>query len=521
MLRIGEPIYRTVGGCVGGLKGGAVGQKCVKMRGIEKICGQERGVERSVVWRAAWCLLALGALQAGDRVQAGEQMSPGGRADRRAASSVDRSDLGGAASGDTAGMEDGTLGNTPGAVAHAAADSAAVTGELSVETVVEQVLARNRSLAEMRAAWLAASARYPQVTSLEDPMFGATVAPASIGSKEVDFGYRLEISQKLPWPGKLGLRGRAASAEAAAAYNDVEAMRLELVESAKEAYYEYYLVYRMLAVNDESVGLLEEIRNSAEGRLKAGQAPLQDVLQADVELGRQQERALTLERMRKVASARINTLMHLAPDQPLAAAPEQLETGGAPGDVGAMRTWAVARRPDLQALAARLAADRAALASACKEYYPDFDVMAAYDAFWQRPEQDLRPMLGVGVNLPIRKSRRRGAVEEAQARLAQRRAELERRVDQVNFEVQQAYEQVVESEQVVRLYGEKILPTARENVKSARSAYTAGQIPFLTLIEAQRSLVELSERYYQAVADALRRRAGLERVVGGLESASP
>src|SRR5712692_10264914 len=116
--------------------------------------------------------------------------------------------------------------------------------ELAVDAVIEQVVARNPSLAQMTAAWQAASARYPQVTSLDDPMFGATVAPASIGSDNVEFGYRLEVSQKLPFPGKLGLRGQSAQAEAAAASNEVDDMRLQLIESAKSSFYEYYLVTR-------------------------------------------------------------------------------------------------------------------------------------------------------------------------------------------------------------------------------------------------------------------------------------
>src|SRR5262249_13886436 len=77
--------------------------------------------------------------------------------------------------------------------------------ELNVEALIEQVLARNPSLSQMIAAWQAASARYPQVTSLEDPMFAATVGPGTIAPDEpgVEFAYRLEVSQKLPFPGKL------------------------------------------------------------------------------------------------------------------------------------------------------------------------------------------------------------------------------------------------------------------------------------------------------------------------------
>ena len=105
--------------------------------------------------------------------------------------------------------------------------------ELPVDGLVEQVLARNPSLSQMVAAWQAASARYPQVTSLDDPMFGTMLAPASFGSNNVEAGYRLEISQKYPFPGKLGLRGQGALAEASAAGHDVDDIRLQLIESAK------------------------------------------------------------------------------------------------------------------------------------------------------------------------------------------------------------------------------------------------------------------------------------------------
>jgi outer membrane protein TolC len=123
-----------------------------------------------------------------------------------------------------------------------------VARELSVQALVQQVLARNPSLAQMTAAWQAASARYPQVTSLDDPTFGTMVAPASIGSRDVEFGYRVEVSQRFPWPGKLALRGANAQAEAGAARYDIDDMRLQLVESAKDAFYGYFLVARALSV---------------------------------------------------------------------------------------------------------------------------------------------------------------------------------------------------------------------------------------------------------------------------------
>lgn len=382
---------------------------------------------------------------------------------------------------------------------------------------MREVLTRNPTVAQMAAAVDMAAARYPQVTSLDDPVFSSWVAPASLGSNKVNDAARFEVSQKLPFPGKRALRGEAAQAQATAAGYDLEDTKLQLVEMAKAAYADYAFAERALEVNADGQKLLAEFKQNAESRYKTGQTPQQDVLQAEVELGKQAEQKLARERARTVAVARLNTLMSLPPESPLPPPAKDAAPPAPLPEPKALRDLALSRRPDLSALAARISADAATLGVAEKEYYPDVEAMAAYDSFWQAADnqQRLRPQVGFRMNLPVRLDRRRGAVGEATAQLMQRRAELARQQNQVGFDVQQAYAQVRESEQGVRLYAEKILPAARENVKSAQAAYVTGKIPFLTLVEAQRSLVELRDRSYLAAADYERRRATLERVVGG------
>jgi outer membrane protein TolC len=368
----------------------------------------------------------------------------------------------------------------------------------------------------MAAAWHAVQARYPQVISLDDPMLAATLGPATYGSSTVNPAYRLEIAQKYPYPGKLRLRGESALAETGAARNEVEDTRLQLIESARSAFYEYYLVARALEVNDESLRLLRDFKNNARARYRTGGA-YQDVLQADVELGRETQRRVTLGRMRQVAMARINTLLHLPPDSPLPPPPRSLTMREGLPAAEHLRAAALARRPDLLALRSRIAAEEAALALARKEYYPDFEPFFMYDRFMgnNSQTQPLAYMLGLKMNLPVRQARRQGAVAEALARLAQRRAELARQMDQANFQVQEAYAQVRESEQNVRLYRDKVVPAARLQVKTAEQEYLTGKIPFVTLIEAQRNVIGLQDRFYEFVADYFRRLAALERAVGG------
>lgn len=391
------------------------------------------------------------------------------------------------------------------------------TKELDLGALVQEVLARNPTLAQMSAAWQAAEARYPQAIALDDPSFAVTLGPASFGSNTVNGAYRFNIEQKYPFPGKRRLRGERALAEAHAAGSDVDDTQLQLIEAAKSAFFDYFLVQRSLVVNDDGLRLLQEFRKNAESRYKTGLVPQQDILQADVELGQQQEKRLELEQRRQIAVARINTLLNLPPDMILPPPPTEIGVADSLPEAAALRTLALERRPDLQALAARLAADQAALALANKEFYPDFTPFAMYDRFMgnNSETQPLATMIGVSVNLPVRRERRYAVLAEAQARLNQRRAEIERQVNQANFEVQQAHAQVSQSQKAVRLYETTVLPAADSNVKAAQTAYVTGKVGFLTLLEAERNVVGIRQHYYELVASYYIRLANLERVVGG------
>lgn len=391
---------------------------------------------------------------------------------------------------------------------------------LTPDDAVRVVLERNPTLHQMRATAAAVAARYPQATSLDDPNFTFWTAPGSAGSPNVNYASRVEVSQKLLYPGKRGLKGDAVRAETAAAGADVDAARLELAEAAASALADYYLAEKAREVVAENLDLLKQFHKTASDRYKVGQGPQQDMLQAEVEIARQEERLVTLRRARAVAAARLNTLMHLPPDDPLPP-PADVRAAFQEPDAAALRERAVATRPDVQAAIARVKAEEAAMALAVKEYNPDVEVMAAYDGFWQGMDRPLQWQVGARVNLPVRFARRGGAVDEARAKVAQRRAELARLVDRVNFEVQEAVEQLRESAEVVRLYEEKVLKAAEANVREAQAGYAATKLPFLNLVEAQRNRIVLRDRHYEAIAETARRRATLERVIGGSAPVTP
>lgn len=396
--------------------------------------------------------------------------------------------------------------------------------ELQMPQLVNAVLARNRTLTAMRAAWLSAAQRYPQARALDDPVFTSMLAPASLNSGIAGLpgnsaGYMAGAAQKIPWFGKRSLRGDAALAESRAARWDADNARLEIIEAAGLAYYDYFLVRQDLALNVENMAKLRQFHDIAARKYEASLAPQQDMLQAKVELAELAQRQIELERVQRIAIARINTLMHRPPDAYLPPAPSRLDSPRLVLSAAELRGSAFARRPDLAALGSKIRAEQARLELAYKEFLPDFEVYGRYDNFWS--QASLRGQVGVNMNLPLYRDKRYAAVREVQWRLAQRRAEYEQLTDDINRDVQTAYERFDEAQQTLGLYVEQILPAARQNVDSAFAAYETSGGDFLRLVAAQRQLIVLQQRYQESIANYHSRRTELERVVGRPLSAPP
>jgi outer membrane protein TolC len=389
--------------------------------------------------------------------------------------------------------------------------------EFCLAEFVAEVQARNPSLQAMMAAAQATAERYPQVVALDDPMFNANLAPASLGSSTVEGAYTLELSQKFPWFGKRAARGRAAKADASSAYADAEDARLRLIETAELAFYDYYLVARQRDLLGWNTDVMRQFRDTAQSKYRANQVTQQDILQADVELTQLERRQLELERMKTVAMARINTLLHQPTNTALPPPPRQLSfTDGLP-DVNQLQQIAAGQRPELASLASQIVARQADLCLAQKQYYPDTEVYGHYDTYWQpaSTQGDLRGEVGARVNLPIYYGRLSAGVREADDRVNQKRAEYDQKLLDIQYEVQQAYAEVYESQQALKLYTDKLVPIAEQNVAAARSNYDVGKSSFLDLAVAQRQLIDVREKHQEVLAEYHQRVASLKRAIGG------
>ena len=177
------------------------------------------------------------------------------------------------------------------------------------------------------------------------------------------------------------------------------------------------------------------------------------MLQADVELATSQRRLLELERLYRVAIARINTLA--APQSrrfPAACSKATCRRRACPAS-GLLREIAVTQRPDLAAMP-RECGPKKRRQPGQKQFYPDTEVYGRYDSFWQpaATQGDLRGQVGVNMNMPIYRGKLNAAVNEAQLQAQPAQAEYRQKLADVRFDVESAFAQVRESQQAIELY---------------------------------------------------------------------
>ena len=382
---------------------------------------------------------------------------------------------------------------------------------LTSSRLVEAVLARNPDIPTMEATWAATKARIEQARSLDDPMLFYSMAPRSATADGMDFGQKLSLSQRLPWPGKRDLRGDIARFESDAAFVGIEQARLKLTETAKAVYADWYFVHAAIRINGVNQSLLRAFQNIAEINYSAGRASRQDALRAEVEQVLLEHRGIVLERHRREVLARLNTLLLRLPDRPLPP-PAGLSAPLPLPPVEKLRERVLAQHPALRALAARSRASHHRERLAARDFYPDITLNAGYNSFWNQDEKRLT--VGVSINIPLQ-GKRHAAKDEARALSLHLDSQQRAKVAQLLGEVQRAVERLRESKHVLKLFQNRLLPLAEENLEAAQSDYEAGSGDFLDLISAEKNLMQTQLQRAQALADYYRRLAALEALVGG------
>jgi len=409
---------------------------------------------------------------------------------------------------------------TSSAAAGVATNEALLSADkLYPEQFIAQVLQRHPRLRLRQAEVDASVARIEQVSALADPVISYSFAPQTRNKSNQDFGQKLMFSQKLPWPGKRDLAAEIQSFESEASKDRIDTERLSLILQAKKAYADWYLAHAAIQINKRSTALWKEFLHLAELNYATGKSGKQDVLKAEVESYRLEHRAIALQRQKKAARSRINELLNRDPDAFVPPPSAMTQQPQALRPVQDLLAIAAHNRPEIHAIDEQIRAANSRIKRTKLGDYPDFNVMAGWNSLWN--DEDKRWMVGVSMNLPLDSVKRGAAKSEARAKLIRLNSSREQLLNEIQTEVQDAFDALVEARHVLKLYNDKLLPVARENLAASRRDYQSGAGDFLSLISAEKNLFQTELENEKSKAAFYRSMAELSKATAGSLIAQP
>jgi outer membrane protein, heavy metal efflux system len=394
---------------------------------------------------------------------------------------------------------------------------------LRIRWVIDEALRMNPELQSANLRWDASAEKVLQEKALDDPVLGFTYFgeqdQTRVGEKQAS----VMASQKIPFYGKLRLKGEVAKSEAKVFGERYRTLEREVIAKAKSAFYELFWVHKSINIDEENKGLLQRFVKIAEVKYATAKATQQDVLKAQVELSRIVNELITLEQLKETAIARINTLLNRHPDAPLGT-PEEIDTTELSVSLEDLYEKAKEISPELSILKYRIERDKAAYELAKKQYYPDFTFALNYTFINDLPSSVMSSPIDesrdsytgtLSMNIPIFQKRKYDAgVREADAMLKSSEKAYKNMENMTLFGVKDYHFKVQTAERLVKLYRDSIIPQAEQSLKAAEIGYQSGQVDFLNLIDSQRVLLDFNLAFYRAVADFGINIAELERVVG-------
>jgi cobalt-zinc-cadmium efflux system outer membrane protein len=367
---------------------------------------------------------------------------------------------------------------------------------LGVEDLEQIALINNPSLARAGALVSSARGNWVQVGLPPNPAWGYLGQQLGSGNKATQ--HALLIDGEIITGGKLRWNRAVAEQEILRAEQNWFAQQQRVLTDVRIAFYQALLAQRSLDLSVRLLSIAHEAQNTARRLFDAGETSEVDFRQAEIEVFNAENNQNDARQRHFAAWQSLRALLGV-PHMPPAALRGDLES--LPDKIVWDETLAklLATSPEIGAAVANLDRARAALVRARREPIPNVRFQTAV-------MQDM----GIGgktdgiaqVLLPFPfLNRNQGAISQAVADVTA--AELA--IQQVELDLQNrlapVFERYASAEFRVRRYHDAILPAAERSLELVQRGYSAGEFPFLNLLNAQRTYFQTNNLYLQSLLD--------------------
>jgi cobalt-zinc-cadmium efflux system outer membrane protein len=387
-----------------------------------------------------------------------------------------------------------------------------------LSALLDEATRNNPDILAARRGWQAATQVPSQVATPPDPQ--VTIQHVSVGSprpfagfSNSDFAYiGFGISQDLPYPGKLKLKGEAAQQDAAVGREKLEAVRRSVLQRVKDAYFQIAYVQQTLEVLDRNGKLLEQIETIADGRYRVGEGSQQDVLKAQLERTKLLREVAHHHELMGTQQAQLIKLLNRPPGSPEISTEPLVET---PLRYTSNELLEKVRseNPEVATQQEMVKKQSLQVEIARKDRYPDFSVQY----MWQHTGEQSRDyyMLSFSARIPIYRRRKLNPeMNQAVEELNRSRREYESQVQSSYFDVRNQYIAADTASQMLKIYREGLIPQALATYQAGLASYQTGTLDFESLFSTFMDVLNFDGEYWKTLMEHETALARIEQITG-------
>ncbi len=399
--------------------------------------------------------------------------------------------------------------------------SASLAETTELQRLIQTALQNNPSLLAAEAEWQRSTHSILPANSLDDPVLSLALLNLPVDSPRFDrtpmTGVEIRLSQKLPFPGKLALRGKVQEQKAVWQKGLYGEKQLQVARQVKDAYYRYQLQLETLKILAENRNLLNALVKTLEAQYATGRASQRQVLQAQQQLTRLLDRILVEQQKQASLSAELETLTASATLPLEEAAPLPSLLSELP-DAETAHQLVEKNRPMLTAYQALIQQNHHEKQLAVLDEKSDFTLWAGY-RFRDGGDMDAVDgadfiSAGVSFNLPFNQKKRRAGQAVADAGLRQATSARDNYLNQLRFNLGEALRRMTRSQQQQQLYATTLLPQSRQTWQAAINDLQVGQGDYRTTLDLLLQLTDYELAYATLKTDYLRNQAWYEYETG-------
>jgi hypothetical protein len=391
-------------------------------------------------------------------------------------------------------------------------------GTFTTDQAVVAAHYHNPGLAGARRLWRAKLDRLDETSRLDLVLreYSAFARDLRTGAGKM-VGREL-VEKARPAPGMLELAREAVDREIRIAREDYHIRARDLVRDVRHGVADLLYIDTSLDVTKEILSLVRVFEEVIRVRYEGGEARQASLLRVHVELSRLENRVLTLGERRKVAAAKLSSLLGLGEGGKIGGT-KSANLPGLPRDREALMRAALAHRQELVRQAYRVERMTILLELAETRTFPAHTLGLSFferglgtreggdrtkPPFRAKPATDPKVWYGVTqAHLDEVRNLQEGA-----------KRRLEDLKEKTYFSVQRAHSALDTALRLESLYRDSLVAKAAQAYEAALAGYRVGRAGFNDVTDAQRTLLEFRLDHAAAVRDAAKSWADLVREVG-------